>query len=114
MADEEPKEGDMGVMHAQAQDGSPCKDNQARHKTSVDQVPLHRHSLNQRMRVGFRTVIEREHAMEGFGEELYEEVGRLQTDEAYVVWCVGSRPEPSDRSANAGLLEQIRSRSLRL
>ena len=52
--------------------------------------------------------------MEGFGEELYEEVGRLQNDEAYVVWCVGSGPEPSDRSANAGLLKQIGLRSLRL
>jgi hypothetical protein len=104
MANEEPEDGDMGLVDAQAQYGSPRKDNHARHETSVDQVPVHRHSLDQRVRVRYRAIVEGEHAMEGFDEELYEEVGRLQKDEAYIVRRVGPGPESSDGSANAGLL----------
>lgn len=77
VAYEESEDGNMGLMNAQAQYGSPCKDNQAWYETSIDQVPLHRYPLDARVWIGFRAVIEGEHAMEGFDEELYQKVGGL-------------------------------------
>jgi hypothetical protein len=71
MAYKQSEDSDMGLVDAQAEYGSPGEDNHAWHETSVDQVPVHRHSLDQRMWVRSRSIIEREHAMEGFGEELY-------------------------------------------
>ena len=75
MAYEESEDGNMDLMNAQAQCDSPQKDNQAWYETSVDQVPLHRYPLDARVWIRFRAVIEGEHAMEGFDEELYQKVG---------------------------------------
>jgi hypothetical protein len=77
VAYEESEDGNMGLMNAQTQCDSPRKNNQARHETSVDKVPLHRYPLDARVRIGFGAVIEGEHAMEGFDEELYQKVGGL-------------------------------------
>ena len=77
MAYEESEDGNMGLMNAQAQYGSPRKDNQAWHEASIDQVPLHRYPLDGRVWIGFGAVIEGEHAVEGFDEELYQKVGGL-------------------------------------
>lgn len=77
MAYEESEDGNMCLMNAQAQYGSPRKDDQAWYETSIDQVPLHRYPLDVRVWIGFRAVVEGEHAMEGFDEELYQKVGGL-------------------------------------
>ena len=107
MADEEAEDGDVGVVDAQAEHSSPRKDNHAWHEAGVDQVHADRYSFDKRIWVGYRAGVEGEHAMEGLDEELYVEVGALQHDKAYIVRRVGSRPESSDGSCNAGLLEQI-------
>jgi hypothetical protein len=114
MAYKKSEDSDMGLVDAQAEYDSPGEDNHAWHETSVDQVPAHWHSLDQRVRVRSRSVIEREHAMEGLDEELYVEVGRLQENEAHIVGRVGPGPESSDGSLNAGLLQQIGARALQL
>jgi hypothetical protein len=77
VAYEESEDGNVGLVDAQAQHDSPRKDNQAWYETSIDQVPLHRYPLDACVWIGFGAVVEGEHEMEWFDEELYQKVGSL-------------------------------------
>jgi hypothetical protein len=104
MAYKKSEDSDMGVVKAQAQYGSPRKDNHSGNEASVDQVPVDWHSLDQRVGVGSRSIVERKHAMEGFDKELHVEVGQLQNEQTDVVWRVGTAPESRKGSSDARLL----------